>query len=73
MIIGVAASGQTPFVAQLRHHVGVAHRPEVRIGERNIYSVKLQCMVQLTPVVSDHIRRDRHARGATEFRKRFSA
>ena len=46
------------------------HRPEVRIGQRNIaHRMQFRRMAQLPPVGSDHIRRRRHTRRGAKLRQ----
>jgi len=57
----VAAPHETEIAAKLADSHGALHRPEVRIGKRNVYRLKGNAMSHLSPVSIDHVGRCEHA------------
>src|SRR5882757_250122 len=59
---------KTPLTAKLRHPHRALHRPEVRIGKRNVDGIQLNSMLQLAPVCRNHIGCSWQAGGAPKLR-----
>ena len=66
VVVGVRAPGQSPCVAELRDAHRAGHRPEVRIGQRNVDGAGADRVAQLAPVGADHVRRRRKPGGPLE-------
>ena len=73
VIVGVRAPGEAPLAAELGHAHRALHRPEVRIGKRNVDGVQLNRMPELAPVGRDHVRRGGQAGGAAKLRHDLAA
>lgn len=73
MTIGVRTPSETVFVAELRDLDRTLHRPEVRVGERDVDRLQFQRVVELAPVGGDHVRGGAEAGGFFEFRHNFAA
>ena len=61
VVVRVRPPGQSPLVTELRDTHRSLHRPEMRIGKRNVDCLQLNCMLQFTPVGSDHVSGRRQA------------
>jgi len=68
VVVGMRPPGQAPVAAGLRDAHRARHRPEVRVGERDVNRLKRERVRELPPVGRDHVRRGGQARGAAEFR-----
>ena len=73
MVVRVRSPGQPPVAAELRHAHRALHRPEMRIGERDVDGMHWIAWRQLPPVGGDHVGRRRNAGGAAEFGHDFAA
>ena len=72
MVIRMAAPGQPPVVAKLRHTDCTGKRPEVRIGKWNIYRIEHHRMTHFAPVGGDHVSRDGQAGRPPKLRHNFT-
>ena len=73
VVVRVRAPGQAPVAAGLGDAHRAGHRPEVRIGERDVDRLQRQRMAQLAPVGGDHVGRRRQAGGAAELGHHLAA
>ena len=60
-------------LAGLGHAHRALHRPEVRIGERDVDRLQLERVRELAPVRGDHVRGGGQPRGAAELRHHLAA
>ncbi len=72
VVIRMAAPGQPPVVAKLRHADCTGKRPEVRIGKWNIYRIEHHRMTHFAPVGGDHVGRDGQAGRPSKLRHHFT-
>ena len=67
VVVGMAAPGQPPVAAGLRHAHAARHRPKMRVGQRNVHALQRQRMAELAPIGGDHVGGRGQARGTAKF------
>ena len=73
MVVRVRAPRQAMLRARRGHLHRALHRPEMRVGQRDVHGLELQGVLQLAPIRRDHVRRGAQAGGPAELRHDLAA